>query len=308
MSYLQSTWGALLRQARPLTSWAAALLAIVLFGCGPADQSQGGQEVLETDTSLARDAAAIERIVYALPSAPQALVLLKQAGATYTPKLLNPHANQSRYQSSDKAALNIGVYSTDLAITTTFNQNQESVNYFVAIQKLSDRIGVASAFDETVITRLDRNRANSDSVSSIVTRAFELSSRQLKKFGQEDVARLILVGGWVEGLYAANEFYASKPTPALAERIAEQKLVLDNLLGMIAADSARPNFALVYRPLRELQQTFAPISIEYSFEGVSTDQKRRLTRIDNKSEVKVTPEQLATLRKQTAALRQRIVE
>jgi hypothetical protein len=94
----------------------------------------------------------------------------------------------------------------------------------------------------------------------------------------------------------------------MAERIAEQKLVLDNLLSIVAQDSARASFAQVYPRLRRLQTAFAAITIDYSYTGVSSDPAKKITRIDNSSEVRVTPEQLADIARQARELRTLIIQ
>ena len=296
-----------LRRAHGLLAALTALLLSALAACGPAPQ-QAQAESLEADSALAAEAAAVERVVYALPSAPQVLALLKQAGATYDPRAVHDPAQASRYTSTEKAALNIGLYSTDLAVASTFGQSQAALDYFVATQRLADRLGVASAFDQSVVARLDRNRNRADSVNAIVTRAYDAANRKLHSFGQADVGRLILVGGWTEGLYLATRFHSAKPSPTIAERIAEQKLVLEHLMAIIAQDSARSTFQLVYPRLRQLQQAFAPVAIDYSYQGVSTDAARKLTRVDNRSQVRMSPEQLATITRQVAELRAAIVQ
>lgn len=290
-----------------LSALTLSALVLLLAACAPEAQ-QADADTLEVDSTLARDAAAVERIVYAMPSAPQVLTLLKQAGATYDGRLLNPPRSAARYTTTEKAALNIGIYSTDLAVAAAFDQSQESVNYFIAIQQLADRLGVASAFDETVITRLDKNRDRADSINAIVTGAFDQANRKLKKFGQDDIGRLILVGGWAEGLHLATAYHTAKPSKMMAERIAEQKLVLDNLLSIVAQDSARASFAQVYPRLRRLQTAFAAITIDYSYTGVSSDPAKKITRIDNSSEVRVTPEQLADITRQARELRTLIIQ
>jgi hypothetical protein len=288
----------------------------LLAGCGDG-QKQKSEGTLASDSAAAAEAENVQKLVYGLPSPTQALSLLKTAGAKYEPKLLNPDGNVSNYQNSTKAALNIGVYSADLAYTSTFDRSSESVKYFMAIQKLADQLGISSVFDEKVIARVDKNKNNQDSIIAIFSSQFVHANKVLKKTGQEEYARLILVGGWIEGLHVATEIYKLTPKPEIGKRIAEQKITLETLIKIAEPSQNNPAFADIFKGLKDLEAAFAPIQMDYSYnakgpaepkaEPAKGGKTKKTIRINNASEAKFTQEQIMNVQAKVAALRKSII-
>lgn len=304
----------------PLWQVAGVLMGFVcllgLAGCG-GDQKPKSEGTLAADSASAAEAETVQKLVYGLPSPTQALSLLKTAGAKYEPKLLNPDGNVSNYQNSTKAALNIGVYSADLAYTSTFDRSHESVKYFMAIQKLGDQLGISSVFDEKVIARVDKNKNNQDSIIAIFSSQFVNANKALKKSGQEEYARFILVGGWVEGLHVATEIYKLTPKPEIGKRIAEQKITLETLIKVAEPSQNNPSFADVFKSLKNLESAFEPIQMDYTYKGkgpaeaktepAKGGKTKKTIRIDNASDAKFTQEQILNIQAKVAALRKSII-
>ena len=61
----------------------------------------------------------------------------------------------------------------------------------------------------------------------------------LKENGQDNLSALIIVGGWVEGLYIGSKTLDEKnPDEALMKKIADQKFSLDNLVELLSTYDA----------------------------------------------------------------------
>jgi len=296
---------------------AAVLIAVLLSlaACEP-DGKKKSEGTLSLDTTSA-DAGNVQKLIYGLPSPAQGLSLLKSSGARYEPKLLNPDGNAANYQSSTKAAMNIGVYGTDLAYTNTFDRSQESVRYFIAIQRLGDQLGISNVFDDKVISRVEKNKSNQDSIIAIFSSQFTRANTLLKKNNQEDYARFIIVGGWVEGLYIASEIYKLTPKPEIGKRIAEQKSALETLLLIAEPSKGNAEFAPIYKGLKELEAAYAPIEISYSLnetkpaeaqEKKAEKGKKKTIHISNSSEAKYTPEQLQAVHAKVAVVRKAVIQ
>jgi hypothetical protein len=288
-----------------LLAFAAA--AVVLLACSNDTTSNKGN--LDGDTTRTAAERDLEKLFYSLPSPGQVLYLLKQAGAKYDKALLNPTTKAASYQSSTQAALNLGIYSADLAFASTYDQTQDAVTYFVTIQKLAEQLGIGDIFDQNLALRIERNKANQDSIIRIASDAFQRANRKLKANDQGDAAGLILVGGWVEGLHLATGIYNLSPKPGIAERIAEQKLAYENVLAILEQTGAttKPDAVQVMVELKTLGEAFAPITFDYDYTGAKTDSTRRVTVIDNKSKANYTDAQLKAISDAVHKLRAAIV-
>ncbi len=101
-------------------------------------------------------------------------------------------------------ALNLGIYSTDLSYASLFDQTQATLNYINAAKKMADGLEILDAIDEQTISRLEENINNRDVIIDIISETLLNSSSFLEDRGLQATSAVILVGGWVEGLYIAT--------------------------------------------------------------------------------------------------------
>ena len=73
----------------------------------------------------------------------------------------------------------------------------------------------------------------------------------------------MLTGGWLEGLHLLNSVYLEKPSEALKERIGEQKIVLSQLVSLVAHYQEKDQtISELYSNLQELNAAFEKVKIE----------------------------------------------
>lgn len=287
-------------------AWAPLWVCCALVACAPKEESN--QELTETE-SLSPAEKGIERVVYSLPSPTQVVALLKQSGARYEKGILNPDAKASRYTASHQQALNLGVYGADLAFASAFGQNQDAIRYYLAVQKVATPLGLSSVFTPELLRRVEAQKTQPDSLSALAATVYRKSNARLKANGQDDIAALILVGGWVEGLYLATQLYQLAPSEALAQQIVGQKLAYENVAALLGEAKPTENKALaeVLASLKAVETAFAPVGFDYSLKSITTDSTRRMTRIDNASKATYTTADLAAIARATAETRNLIV-
>ena len=248
---------------------------ILLIGCAGETGSEGGEEFKvdpkDQESSEQQDSRIerTEKIFYAIPSPMETASLLKKAGAEYNKDILNDIENVDNYTSSAKMALNLGVYGSDLSYTSVFEQTQESMFYTSCAKKLSDNLNISGAFDEATMERMEQNVEDRDSLLSIISETYWIVDAYLKENERENTSALIIAGGWVEGLYIATQVAAADPSPELNQRIAEQKLSLDNLIALVNTYEQDEDLAGVLTDLENIKAAFADVS--------SSDQESSVT-------------------------------
>lgn len=248
-----------------------------------------------------------QNVFYSIPSPIETSALLQKAGASYDADFLNPIENVSKYNSTASKALNLGVYGSDLSFTSIFDQTQESMLYLKCANKLASGLGINGAFGEATIARIEANMDNRDSLLSIISDAFWASDSYLKDNGRPNTSALIVAGGWIEGLYIATKVAASTKNEEVTTRIGEQKLSLENLIGLLESTGKDETVTTVLNDLKDLKQSFDKIEMKTAVADVSTDEKSKVTTIGGNTSVSISKEQLEEITKKVEAIRNNII-
>jgi hypothetical protein len=219
---------------------AIVLFSSVLFACGgDVEQTEPVIENVEKNIETTERAGKAQMVFQTVPSPLETASIFQNAGANYNADLLNPIENVENYSTNTQKALNFGVYGADLSYANIFDQTQETMFYMNCSKKLADALGVTAAFDAATMERLEENMNNRDSLMIIINDAFWIADAFLKENGQDNLSALIIVGGWVEGLYIGSKTLDEKnPDEALMKKIADQKFSLDNLVELLSTYDA----------------------------------------------------------------------
>ena len=231
-----------------------------------------------------------KRIFYSLPSPIETAKILQNAGATYNEQLLNPIENQSGYITTKDMALNLGIYTTDLSYASLFDQSQVTLNYIEVAKNLADGLNILDAIDESTIQRLEDNINNREEIIDIISETLLNSSSFLKERGLESTATIILVGGWVEGLYIATQLVGDSPIEnnKIVERIVDQKLSVDFMINLLKEANDDPDAQKVLADINDLKSTFDKIEITLGENTPVTDPETNVTTLMSSSSHNLT--------------------
>ncbi len=280
------------------------LVILTLFGLSgcKSDSKKASQDVniedFISEDDIFDDIDKAKKIFYSLPSPLETAMLIKSAGAEYDEELLNSLENVTKYTTSRALALNLGIYTTDLSFASLFDQTQTSINYMTASKKMAEGLDISDAIDMETMTRLENNLQNRDIVMDIISETFLNSSSYLKENERQDIAAIVLVGGWIEGLYLATQLVGdnSIENNKLVDRILEQKLSFNIVQRMLddnkEKDTGEANEEIVelISELQELKDAFDKVTIETTeTQSIDTDETN-VTTIKSKTKVSVTPE------------------
>ena len=215
-----------------------SLFIMLCSGCRGGKKAE--QEVIRVDmedkTAILEDIEKAERVFQALPSPLESAMLIKSSGAGFDQKLLNPVSNANNYVTSKSMALNLGIYTCDLSYASLYEQTQLLIDYMEAAKKMADGLGILRAIEQKNIDELEQNINNSEVIMKIVSETFLNSNSYLEENDQPATASMVLLGGWIEGLYLStklvnmNNFDGNK----LVSRIIDQKLSIDILLNLLS--------------------------------------------------------------------------
>lgn len=282
-----------------------SVTALLTTGCG-GDETANTDELPPVD-STQTTILNVNGEIFSIPSPIQTAFLIKNSGATYSKEVLNPANKSSQYSTNFSKALNLGIYGADLGYVTIYDQTQDAIGYLNAAKKLADELGVSGAFDAQTIDRFQKNLGNKDSMLVLVGVAYRSSDSYLKNNDRNDVSGLVLAGGWLESLYFATNVYKTKPNEDVKRRIAEQKSSLQSLIKLLTQYYSQPEYTEFIDNLNDLSTVFDGVEFKYTYEKPTTDAEKKLTTINSKSEVNITPEQIESISQKVKSIRTAIV-
>lgn len=282
-------------------------LAIIssLFACNNGSKS----DAEDVDSAAIESKNKVAKVFYAVPSPSELSAMIKATGANYNKNMLNPPSNEAKYTSIIQKSMNLGVYGADLSYTSTFDQTQEAMVYMGVCKKLADGLGITGAINENTVKRMEKNLNNKDSLLKIISDTYLETDIYLKNNDRAGVSALVVAGGWIEGLYiSVNIASSNTKNEMIVKRIAEQKLILENLIGLLETNEANDNAPEMMTELKSLKTVYDNVKMtEAPAAEVKTDNATQKTTIGSNGELTLTPEQLAEITKKITAIRTMII-
>ncbi len=292
-----------------------AFSAFIFVSCGSGGKSSNDEidinknELNGDIQEFKHDLNNTKKIIYSLPSPLETAMLLKSAGASYNEELLNPVDNVSKYTTNKKMALNLGIYTTDLSFASLFDQTQTSIEYMNASKEIADRLGVIDVFKDSTIRRLEDNVNNRDVIMDIISETFMSSSAYLKENNRAAISTIVLIGGWIEGLYIATELVnqTSFDNNKLVDRIADQKFTLDIVIKIIEKYSYHEDVASMLVTMKEVKDIFDKIEIRSTKIEPVKDKDNNITVLQSNSKISITPEVFNELSNKVKTIRKNFI-
>jgi hypothetical protein len=214
------------------------LFTAALVSCGDKETSDKviiapGPPEVPDGPELKEKVDAIEKIFYSIPSPRQTIDIITQAGAVFDVQLTNDPRKIDDYTEKTARALNMGVYGADVNYCSAFNKTADVMMLLACTRTLGDQLGLQSVFDQHVQDRLNDNRDNPDSVQTIITNTFWEIESKLQDDGRPELAALIVIGGWIEGMnIACGQAKINLENQQMIDRISEQDVALNNVLAL----------------------------------------------------------------------------
>lgn len=221
----------------------------------------------------------IDKVVHDMPPPSEVPYLLQATGSDFNRDLINSLDNASKYENStDKAAMNLGGYATDIGYLSSYDQVQDALKYMEACQKLADQIGIASAFELELMERFERNLGNRDSLANLINYAMDVAEEKLEATDRLQTIALILSGSYIEGLYLSVMVIDTYPEDLLPE--ASRNLILEPLVKIII-DQKEPLNDVV-RLLKDLKSDDTIAEVVAEFDILRVLYQEDLAEIDKK--------------------------
>ena len=281
---------------------------ILIVGCRseqtPKNRGESDSINFEYD-SLRKE---FKEVYYRFPSPDEMFSYLESTGLQFDRSLLHTYKDIDTYIETFDQAMNMGIYTADLAYISMFKRYKESMDYLQTIYVLSDRLRISSAFDKKLIFRVENNIKNNDSLEVISDIALNNIINYLSKNGKEDVFALISMGGFIEfmnitlilsGEYSANNLSVKK--------IADQKVVYDNILKFSQRYESESNVSKMLDLVQPLTDFYSGLKTETVTPTAKKDSGGKLI-FSGSKKIHISGEEFQELRDIVADIRSKIIE
>jgi len=291
------------------------LLSLLLVACG----GNKKPDLAEVENTLAEEEAYfpeissenIESILSSIPHPLELSVHVQESGIEYNSNYLSSTDNYSNYNTSNKKALNLGIYGADLGYTNIYSQIQDGLNYLNVVGKLSDDLNIGQFLDLSSLRRLIDNNANLDSLLMITNQNFDKINNHFVKQNNASLSTLLLTGGWLEALHITNQVTLTQmDNKDLRERIGEQKIVLDNIILLLTVYSENDQqIADLLADMKRLEKAYETVNITYKYEESTSEVVDGVLEIvsNSTSEVTITDADITTISSIVEEVRNKII-
>ena len=284
-------------------------VAASMYSCASESTSQD-----EGDAAAQGEVAEVETekkvVYYATPSLVEIATIMKSSGATFSGDLLNSPDNLSAYSTHFQKSVNLGVDGADLSYSAMFDETQDAIHYLRVIKTIAEDIGLTGAFESGFLESIEKNINDRDALLDIITDFYWSTDAYLADNERLEVSSLIVTGGWIESMHIACDMANRSPkNQDIKRRIAEQKLILKNLLLFLNASASEDsNVFECIAEMKELSEIFEEIEVKQESGKSVTDAAKGETVIGNETVVNISQEQLAKLCTKIQSIRSRFTK
>ena len=301
------------RNFRNLRALSIVLGGIALVSCGDAstDETIAGNDKPiinnQLDSNQNVGIVSIGGQVFVIPSPIQTADLIAKSKAPFNTDLLNPTENSEKYTSTFKKSLNMGIYGADLGYLAVYNATDKTTSYLKSVRGLANEIGLGTAFNDELANKISESLGNEGKMLSLVSEAYKTADDYLKENKKDDVASLVIVGGWLESFHFACAAANATGNTELIERVADQKSVLKTILAMLKQYRDNEEYDDLAVELEDLQRLFDEITYSYEFVEPVTNESEKVTKISCKHNVSITPAQVKAIGEMVKSIRNEII-
>jgi hypothetical protein len=245
--------------------------------------------------------------VFVIPSPIQTADLIAKSNVAFNAEMLNPVENSSNYTTTYKRALNMGIYGADLGYISIYKNTNYSTKYLKAVRGLADELGLGSAFNDDLANKINDAMSDENKMLELVSEAYKTADDYLKENQKDDVASLVIIGGWLESVYFAGNAAIESKNKELIERVADQKTVLMTILAMLKQYRDKEEYDDLAIDLEDLLTLFDEVQYTYEFVQPETDEVNKITTIKSKHTVTITDAQLTAIVNKVKSIRSEII-
>ena len=240
----------------------ALSLSACLAACGDKNNTDTKKDEVK-EQEVKKEFKADFDVLNAMPDPIEIVDLIKSTGIDYDNSILNKPENTDKYNSEHKMALNMGVYTVDLGYANLHNKTQDAIKYLDATKKMTDGLKVSQFFDFEKIKSITEESKDLNQLIITTGMGLDKMRQGLEDEKRSETITLIVAGGWLEAIYLATQVADKSDKKELKEKIADQKIVVNELIKMFEANKGTSkHLADIYEDFKKINDAFSNISVK----------------------------------------------
>ncbi|MFO7756512.1 MAG: hypothetical protein R6V34_11070 [Bacteroidales bacterium] len=207
-------------------------------------------------------------------------------------------------------ALRLGVYGADLGYLNIYNKTGDAVETLSTINRLADGLRVGQFFNFETLKKLAVNKSNIDSLLFMSVHSYNQIDEYLRENDRGYLSALMITGVWIEGQYLACQVVKDYPHMDLKNRIAEQKIIINDLLMLLRPyNESSDEYSDLYDSIEQLKREYSDVDITYTpGEPETVEKDGRLVVVQHEeSNVRFSDEVLERIIMKTEEIRNKII-
>jgi hypothetical protein len=275
-----------------------------MYGCHNTDNNK---KTGKDSTINANDVITEENLTfYLIPSPKDMFAFTSDEKLSFSAQVLNPVGNADKYIDTKSRELGFGLYSADLAYTASFSKTAEAAKYLKVVRDLSDKIGISSVFDQSLVNRFNNIEENKDSLMKVTNDTYYDIVRFLEDNNRKSTLALISTGGWLESLYIVSNIIGDYSSDnKTVQLVADQKLIFENLMLYLDQNKKDDNIKTVIAELQPVKAIYDQLKEEKT-ENAATKTKQKGYVVGGGSKITISKEQFQKLKETITAVRNKL--
>ncbi len=284
------------------------LLTVSITSCNQNGKSDD-EDIFDDNDDIGFITEVESQTYYLIPSPEGLFSFIRDGDLKYVKDVLNPTENMDKYIDTRSKELNFGIYSADLAYVASFNKYQESVDYLNTVRTLSDEIGISAVFDENLIGRIDNIIDDQDSLLKVTSDSYFSIVRYLESSNRTKTLALIVTGGWIESIFVVTNLIDNfDPNSDAVQLLADQKLVIENLMSYLDQNKSDDNIQRTINDLKNLQKIYQELKTEEKENTAPQESTDGKIVVGGNAKIIMTQEQFEKLKQEVAKVRNKITK
>ncbi|MEZ5069381.1 MAG: hypothetical protein R2751_00055 [Bacteroidales bacterium] len=249
-----------------------ATLPVLFLSCKQIDSSSSHPFVASPGGG---DPDAALEVIYAMDLPTDVISLFDETGSGYKPELF-PDLNQVPLMDNpDQMAVLLGALGVDMSYSKLFNQVEDAAELYRQIEFLAERLDVPEDVFAKTRDDLQSFVDQPDSLTELILDIYETTDAHFKSTGNDALASLSLMGGWLEAAYIGVNIYLENNNLEVGDRILQQKYALKSLTGLLANYQESLWVRRCILELERLNRFYEHVEITYPTEDFHIDRSRK---------------------------------